>query len=819
MNTLMQDIRFAARMLRKSPGFALIAILTLALGIGANTAIFSVVDAVLLKPLPYPQPGNIAAVWGTHSKMGETSRAISFPDFKDFQAQNHVFEHIAVYTDDTTALTGAGEPLHLFAEKVSADMFSVLGVQPLLGRTFLPDEDQPGHYVALISYRLWQSHFGADPSIVGRAVMFGGRDFTIVGVLPASFVYPFNSDVPDVWKTFSEDATPVSGGSPDSDKPMTEERGAHFVSSLARLKPGITFAQANAEADAIGNRLADQYPDTNKYTSFRIEPALDGLVGKLKPQLRVLLGAVAFVLLIGCANIANLLLARTTARQREMAIRTAMGAGRARIIRQLLIEAGMISLAGGTCGLIVAAWGTEYLVRLATGQFPRVAGTALDARVLAFTFIASVVTGFLFGIAPALQLSSQPLSEILKEGGRSSSQSARQHRLRNILIVGEMALAVILLSCAGLLIESLSNLQHVNPGFNSHGVVTFAIDLPSSRYSKPEAIKAFFRQLSERMRALPGVESASTGVPLPFSDAVIRTSYQIDGRPVPKSEEPHVHFRAVSVDYFRTMQIPLLKGRAFSATDNATAPMVIVVNQALASKAFPGEDPIGKHIKPGVSELGPAPFREIIGVVGNVKVRGLDSADEAECYTPEEQTGFEWQYGVVRTSVPPATLIPAIREQVRALDKDVVIFDPKTMDEYLARATAQPRLDSALLALFAGLALILAMVGIYGVMSYGVAQRTNEFGIRMTLGAQRADMLGLVLRQGLGVAAIGAAVGIVATIGATRLLTSLLFGVRPGDPLTLVAVSVILLMCALVACYIPARRAMRVDPMVALRYE
>jgi putative ABC transport system permease protein len=814
MNTLMQDIRYALRMLRKSPGFALIAIITLALGIGANTAIFSVVDAVLLKPLPYPQPNRIAAVWGTHSKMGESRRTLSYPDFKDLQAQNHVFAHVAVYSDSTTSLTGGGEPLHLYAETVSSDMFSVLGVQPILGRAFLADEDQPGHLVAMIGYRLWQSQFGADPGIVGRAVTFGGRDFTIVGVLPASFVFPFNSDAPDVWKTFSEDTISDTG-----EKPMVEQRDAHFVEALARLKPGITLAQANAEADAIGNRLAAQYPDTNKYMSFEVESALDSLVGSLKPQLRVLLGAVAFVLLIGCANIANLLLARATARQREMAIRSAMGAGRARIIRQLLIEAGMISLAGGACGLIVAAWGTEYLVKLASGQFPRVAGTALDGRVLAFTFIASVVTAFLFGIAPAVQLSSQPLSEILKEGGRSSSQSARQHRLRNILIVGEMALAVILLSCAGLLIESLSNLQHVNPGINPHGVLTFAIDLPGSRYSKPEAIKAFFRQLTERMRALPGVESASTGVPLPFSDARIGTTYSLEGHPVPPSEEPHVHFRAVNVDYFRTMGIPLLEGRTFAATDNASAPNVIVINQALASKAFPGEDPIGKHIKPGVSESGLPPFREIIGVVGNVKVRGLDSPDDAECYTPEEQTGFDWQYGVVRTSVPPTTLIPAIRDQVRAIDKDVAIFDVKTMDEYLAKATAQPRLDSALLALFAGLALILAMVGIYGVMSYGVAQRTNEFGIRMTLGAQRGDMIGLVLKQGLGVAAIGAAVGIAAAVGATRLLSSLLFGVKPGDPLTLAAVSVILLVCALVACYIPARRAMRVDPMVALRYE
>jgi putative ABC transport system permease protein len=370
-----------------------------------------------------------------------------------------------------------------------------------------------------------------------------------------------------------------------------------------------------------------------------------------------------------------------------------------------------------------------------------------------------------------------------------------------------------------LLIESLSNLRHVNPGINPRGVVTFAIDLPSSRYSKPEAIKAFFRQLTERMRALPGVESASTGVPLPFSDSRIGTTYQIEGHPVPPSEEPHVHFRAVNVDYFRTMGIPLLEGRTFAATDDASAPNVIVINQALANKAFPGEEPIGKHIKPSVSESGLPPFREIIGVVGNVKVRGLDSPDDAECYTPEEQTGFDWQFGVLRTSASPTTLIPTIRDQVRAIDKDVAIFDVKTMDEYVAKATAQPRLDSALLALFAGLALILAMVGIYGVMCYGVAQRTNEFGIRMTLGAQRGDMMGLVLKQGLRVAAIGAAAGVAAAVGATRLLSSLLFGVKPGDPITLVAVSVILLVCALVACYIPARRATRVDPMVALRYE
>jgi predicted permease len=814
MYTLLQDVRYAARMLRRSPGFMLLAIATLALGIGANTAIFSVVDAVLLKPLPYPQPNRIAAVWGTHEKLAENRRALSFPDFVDVQKQNSVFEHVAGYTDATASLTGGGEPLHLTGEQVSTDMFAVLNVRPFLGRGFLPDEDKPGHDVAILSYQLWKGHFGGDPNIIGRAVTFDGRSNTIVGVMPADFAFPFNSDAIDVWQTFSHDATSTS-----PDPAVTEQRGAHFLSSLARLKPGVTYAQANAELSAIGNRLALQYPDTNKYMSFRSESALDGLVGDLRPQLFVLLGAVAFVLLIGCANVANLLLARATSRQREIAIRAAMGAGRARIVRQLLIESAMVSFAGGACGLIVAVWGSEFIASLAAGQFPRVAGTTVDARVLAFTFAASVLTGLLFGIAPAMQLSHQPLGEILKEGGRSSSQSGRQHRLRNLLIVTETALAVMLLASAGLLIESLAHLQRVNPGFNSHGVLTFAVDLPDSRYSKHTQNEAFFGQLGERLRSIPGVDAASTGVPLPFSDAVIRTGYEIEGHPVAKSDVPHTHFRAVGMEYFRTMGIPLLQGRIFAETDRDGSPNVVIVNKALVDKSFHGENPIGKRIKPGISTIGEAPWREIVGVIGDVKTGGLDKPDQPESYVPEEQIGFEWQYGVVRSSLPPETLVPAIREQMRALDKDLPVYDVRTMDEYVGRSIAQPRLDSALLAIFAALALVLAMVGIYGVMSYGVAQRTNEIGIRMTLGAQQRDVLRLVMGQGIVVAGLGVLIGIVGSIGVTRLLATLLFGVSPGDPATLAGVAMILVACALLACYIPARRAMRVDPMVAMRYE
>ncbi|MFZ0635452.1 MAG: ABC transporter permease [Candidatus Acidiferrales bacterium] len=815
MNALLQDIKYAARMFRKSPGFTFVAIVTLALGIGANTAIFSVIDAVLLKPLPYPQSGRIAAIWGTDSKLGENQRAISYPDFKDLQAQSNVFDHVAAYSDSTTSLTGAGEPLHLIQEDVSVDMFSVLDVRPILGRAFLPGEDEPGHDVVLLSYKLWQGHFGGDPNIIGRGVTFDARSYTVIGVLPASFSFPFNSDGPDVWRSFSRQSTPDISG----EKPIAAERGAHFLQALARLKPGVSFAQANEQADTIGVRLAQQYPDTNTYTSFRVESALDGLVGKLRPQLYILLGAVVFVLLIGCANVANLLLARATGRRREMAIRAALGAGRARIVRQLLIESAMVALAGGACGLLLATWGAEYLAQLAANQFPRVAGTAVDLRVLAFTFAASVLTGLLFGIAPALQLSRQAIGEVLKEGGRSASQGAHQHRLRNLLIVSEMALAVILLAGAGLLIESLSHLQHVNPGFDPHGVVSFAMDIPDSRYPTNAQHEEFYRQVAERIRTIPGVESASTGVPLPFSDAVIRTKYEIEGHPVAKSDEPPVHFRAVGLDYFRTMGIPLLKGRVFADTDREGAPEVIVVNRALAEKSFPGEDPIGKRIKPDVSEVGEAPWREIVGVVGDVKVRGLDQPDQAESYIPENQIGIDWQFGVVRSSAPLASLVPAIREQIHAIDKDIPIYDVRTMDEYVSRSVAQPRLDSALLGLFAALALILAMIGIYGVMSYGVAQRTNEIGIRMTLGAQQRDVLHLVMTQGLAVAGLGVLIGVVGSVGATRLLTTLLFGVRPGDPVTLLVVAAVLIGAALLACYIPARRATHVDPMVALRYE
>ncbi len=814
MGAIIQDVKYALRMLRKAPGFTAVAVITLALGIGANTAIFSVVDSVLLKPLPYPEPDRLVSVSGLNTRLGEKDRAISFPDVEDLQKQNTVFEHVSAYTGGSATITGAGEPLHVPSAVVSAETFSALKVMPVLGRTFRPGEDRPGNYVVVLSSELWKKQFGGEASVIGRAIALDGRSYTIIGVMPAGFAFPLDTDPPQVWTTLSATATSENG-----EKAMPEERGAHFLAGIARLKPGVTLQQANSELDAIGARLAKEYPDSNSNFTFRAQPALDALVGDLRPQFRLLFGAVGLVLLIGCANVANLLLARATSRQREFAIRAALGAGRGRIIRQLLIESVMLALAGGIFGLLIATWGSSFLAHLAGGIIPRIEGSTLDGRVLAFTFFASIATAILFGIAPALQLSKLGISETLKEGSRGSGHGARHNFLRNALVVAETTLAVILLSGAGLLIRSLVALEHVNPGFDPHGVITFTTELPDPRYPKAEMAMAFYRQLFERIRALPGVQSASGVLPLPLSDAVIRISYEIEGRPIAKAEEPLAHMRVVTTDYFSVMRIPLVKGRLFTEADRAESQPVILINKALAEQTFPGEDPIGKHIKPGFSISGPAKMREIVGIVGDVKHRALNLPDDPEAYMPEEQMGIGFMSGVVRSNAPTASLVPAIREIVASLDKDIPVYDIKTMDEYVAGSVAQPRLSSTLLGIFAALALMLAMVGIYGVMSFSVEQRTNEIGIRVTLGAQPGDVLRLVLRQGMAIAAIGVALGIGGALASSGLLKSLLFGVRSGDPVTLAGVAILLLGCVLAACYIPARRAMRVDPMVALRYE
>lgn len=814
MATLIQDLKFGVRMMAKNSGFTAVAILTLALGIGANTAMFSVVNAVLLRPLPFPEPEKLVTIWGTSSKLNEMKRALSYPDVVDLQTMNSAFENVAAYDEASVTMTGVGDAVHLPAARVNANMFSLLRVPPILGRTFAPGEDRAGNYVAILSYPLWQSHFHGDPGVVGRSVAIEGRDYQIIGVMPRGFEFPLDSEPPMLWRTYSGLATPVNG-----QKPATEERGSHFLAAIARVKSGVTMGQGDVDAQRVGKLLAQQYPDSNRYLGLWTEPALSALVGDVSSQLYILLGAVGLVLLIGCANVANLLLARATGRRREIAVRASMGASRGRIVRQLLIESGMLAVAGGLCGLAVAVWGTELFGRLAADQIPRLAGATLSWRVLLFTLGASLLTGIIFGLAPALQLSGIELTETLKEAGRSAGQSARHNRARNLLVAAEMTLAVILLSGAGLLIKSLGKLENVNPGFNPRGVLTYSIDLPDARYQKSEQSEAFFRQLYEHVRAIPGVENASGTVPLPLSNDSIRTRYEVEGKPTRGLDSPIAHFRAIGLNYFRTMGIPLEEGRDFNANDASGKLQVVIVNQKLVSNSFPGENPIGKRIQPGMGTDGVTPWRVIVGVVGDVKHLGLDAPDTAECYVPEDQIGFGSMSGVVRTSLPPAVLMPVIRAQVKALDPDVPVYGVKSMGDYVGESIALPRLDSTLLGIFAGLALVLAVVGIYGVMSYGVAQRTNEIGIRMTLGAQRRDVLRLILGHGLGTSLAGVAVGIVAGLGTARLLSKLLFGVSPADPFTFVAVTAALIACAMGACYIPAWRATKVDPMVALRYE
>src|SRR5947209_4129285 len=814
MRNLLQDVRYGLRMLWKSPGFTLIAIAALALGMGANTAIFSVVNAVLLSPLPFPQSDRLMIVWENNLQRGVTRTQASYPDFADWREQNHVFERVASFHDSDFVLTGSHEPLRLQGEMVNADLFPLLGVQPIIGRSFRPEEDQPGENgrVVMLSYALWQKQFGSDPKVVGQPLMLNGKSYNVVGVMAEGFQFPIQNEPVELWTTVAED---LSGS-----EPLCEQRGAHYMMVIGRLKPGVTQTQAQAEMDTIASRLSQQYVDTNKNRGITVIPALENLVGNVRTALLILLGAVGCVLLIACANVANLLLARATTRNKEIAIRAALGASRLRVIRQLLTESVLLSLAGGALGLLIALWGTDLLVAVSGNAIPRSTQIGLDVYVLGFTFLVALVTGVLFGLAPALQASRSDLTEALKEGGRSSGDGARHNRLRSALIVAEVAIALMLLVGSGLLIQSLRRLQQVSPGFDSHNVLTLSVGLPDVKYNTQQQAD-FYRSLRERIEALPGVASASAVFPLPLSGERMGISFETEGRPVLKSDEPSTEFRTVSPDYFRTMGIPFLKGRDFTERDDQTAPGVVIVNEAFAQKFFPNKDPLGKRIKPGISVDENKPvMREIVGVVGNVKHKNLSMAEEdPEAYVPHEQLPFDTMTLVVKTNVNAASITSAVRNEVRALDKDLPVYSIKTLDEYLAASVSQPRFNTLLLAIFAGLALILTAIGLYGVMSYSVVQRTHELGIRLALGAQTHDIQKLVVGQGMALTLIGVVIGLIGAFALTRIMRSLLFGISATDPLTFIAVSLLLSTIALIACLIPARRAMKVDPMIALRYE
>ncbi|MGH9711698.1 MAG: ABC transporter permease [Candidatus Acidiferrales bacterium] len=814
MGALLQDIRYGFRMLAKNAGFTAIAILTLALGIGANTAIFSVVNAELLRPLPFHDPSRLVRIWGTSTRTHSKSNSISYPDYADWRAQNQVFERIGAYTSGNYTLTGVEQPAHLEGQTVSAEMFSLLGATPEVGRTFLPDEDEPHHHVAILSHHLWKQRFDGDPGIIGRTITLENSGYTVVGVMPASFEFPLQRQPVEIWTTFSS-----LQESPDNSPPITQQRGAHFMVGIARLKPGVTLAQAQSAMDVIASALQKQYPDSNKDFGVRLVPEQQEVTGAIRPALFVLLIAVGLVLLIACANVANLLLARATTRAREIAIRAALGAGRMRVVRQLLTESFLLALLAGTLGVILAAWGIDLLVRLSPKDLPRVAEIHMDERVLAFTAILSVLTGVLFGLVPALQVTRANLADALKESALSITAGIHRHRLRSSLVIVEMALALVLLVSAGLLIHSLGRLQNVNPGFNPHNVMASNVDLPDEKFPNPKKVE-FLRGLMPKLKVLPGVTSAAAIVPLPMSGNEFRVTVEIEGRPVAKSDQVLSSVRITTEDYFRTMQIPLLQGREFKEQDDAEATPVVIVNEALARQFFPGENPIGKRIRPGFSaDEKPARMREIVGVVGNVKYKDLSGEWTPESYLPYAQLPFNAMTLVARTANDPYLLAKPIADAVRSMDQDVPTFHARTVEDYLIGTIAIPRFNTFLLAMFAGLALLLTAVGLYGVISYSVAQRTHEIGIRMALGAQPGDMLRLVVGQGLQLALVGVGLGLVAAFVSTRFLASLLFGVSSTDPVSFAGVIFLLLAVVLLACYIPARRAMRVDPMVALRYE
>jgi putative ABC transport system permease protein len=814
METLLQDIKFGVRMLLKSPSLSIVATIALALGIGANTAIFSVVNAVLLRPLPFPDSGKLVALFEADAEKGRVRGSHSYPNFFDLRSQATTFDKVACYYSSDFIMTGRGEPARLQGAVATADLFPLLGIKPLYGRTFVPDDDKPTETgrVVILSEQLFHRRFNSDPSIINQPITLAGTNYTVVGVMPASFEFPIQNEPVELWTTIAGDASGKT--------PVTAQRGAHFLRVIGRLKANVTPEQAQSDLTAIAARLEQQYPDTNTHRTLRLEPALSALVGDVRPMLLILLGAVACVLLIACANVANLLLARATSRHKEMAIRAALGASRMRVIRQLLTESILLSLVGGALGLLLAVWWSDLLVALGQEDIPRAVHVGIDWRVLGFTFGVSVLTGLIFGLFPAFHSSKTELVESLKEGARGTSDAGRRNRMRSILAVGELAIAVVLLVGAGLLIQSLWRLQSVNTGLQPDNVMTFNVELPETKY-KTDKQPRFYEDLKTRLEATPGVQSASSIVPLPLNGDRFVISFQIQGREVARKDEPAADIFMTGVGYFRTMGIPIIKGRDFDNRDQQGAPPVAIINEEFARQYFPNEEPLGKRILPGIRTIEdekPA-YKEIVGVVGNIRNQALNTPPEPGYYLPQTQVPFSGMTVVIKTTNDPHSVMPAATKAVAAMDPDIPLYGVKTMREYMAASVATPRFSTTLLSIFAGVALVLTLVGLYGVMSYSVAQRTNEIGIRLALGAQARDVLLMIVKQGSRLIVIGLVIGLVGAYALTRLISSLLFGVTAKDPFTFAAAAVLLALVALLACYIPAWRATKVDPMEALRCE
>ncbi len=813
---MFKEIQYAARALLKRPGFSLIAIMTLALGIGANTAIFSVVNATLLRPLPFKDPDRVVIIWGVLPKIPGATLPNSSANFLELKAHSQTFEHLAAFRSWSWQSTSGGEPELLSGARVSADFFEAVGAGPVLGRVFTPEEDLPNRApVAIISYGLWQRQFGGQADVIGKTIMLTGQNALIVGVMPEGFRFPGGANlIPGLQFALQNDVwMPLAFTEEDR-----QRHGNLNLAVIGRLKPGVSPLQGETELRAIQQNLP---LGTIGFTLSAV-PLHQQMVGNIRKPLLVLLATVALVLLIACANIANLLLARATSRQKEIAIRAALGAARRRIVGQLLTESLLLSLIGGAIGLLLAVWGNSLLMSLIPREVPRIHDAGLDARILLFTFAISVVTGVIFGLVPALQASRFDLNRSLKEGGRDSSAGVGQNRLRSLLVVSEVAIALVLLIGAALLMNSFVRLLDVKPGFNPEHVLTLDLqlaDLPPSRYeSKDEQVK-FFGELFARLRSLPGVENAGGVLSLPLSGASESTEIILEDQAAqaatPAGQRPEADYTIVSPTYFATLQIPLLQGRQLTEQDKSGAPLVIVINDILAARLWPGQDPVGKRLRVGFEKE----QREVIGVVGSIKQAALDAQARPAMYMPHAQSPTNRLTLLVRTTGEPLAMAAAVREQVRAIDSDVPVTHVQTMETVLGASVAQPRFSMLLVGLFAGLALVLSTVGIYGVMAYSVSRRAHEIGVRMALGAGAGQVLKLVLKDGMSLAFAGIAVGLLGAFGLTRLMASLLFGISPKDPLTFASVAAFLALVALIACYIPARRATKVDPLIALRSE
>jgi putative ABC transport system permease protein len=811
MTTLIQDLRYALRMLGKNPGFTAVAVLTLALGIGANTAIFSVLDAVLLRPLPYTNPGQLIKVWTRFTGIGlpNDQNWVSPPEFRDFQQLNKSFEGIAAISAGTFNLGVKGSPQRVVGASVSPSLFTVLGVQARLGRTFLPEEAQPGHdHEVVLSDGLWKRAFGGRPDVIGSTVRIDAVPMTVVGVMPAGFDYPQESEI---WGPLAF--------SPDDLSPNS--RGGHGLEVLGRMRPGLSFAQVKEDMDRVGKTMIEQnpsYPYAKYGFGIILVPLLEETVGDVKASLWVLMGAVGLVLLIACANVANLLLVRAAGRQRETAVRVALGAGPGRLARQLLTESGALALLGGLAGLAFAPWVLHGLIALSADSLPRVVGTRIDGWALAFTLAVSLATGILFGLAPALQVRHAGAYEVLKTG--RTTQGGPSNRLRRALVMGEAALSLILLAGAGLLLRSFVNILKVDPGFRPEGVLTLRVSLPDAKYSKPEQIRAFYRDLLGRIQALPGVQEAGAITLLPLGGLSGSGTTTIDTQSVRLDDTtPEADLRGVTPDYFKAMGISLVRGRYFEESDSETSQPVAIIDETLAQTYWPNEDPVGKRLHQGGRQSTRAPWMTVVGVVKHVRNRTLEARSRVEVYWPQAQRPSGSMAVVVRYFGNPLSLAPTIQKEVSAIDPDLPVYRVRTMSEVMGESVARRRLALILLAVFSGLALLLASVGIYGVTSYSVTQRQQEIGLRMALGAGRTQVLGMVIGQGMWTTLMGLAIGLVAALGLTRLMSSLLFDVRPADPIALAGSAMLLSTVALLANYIPARRASKVDPMVALRYE